>query len=383
MSTSEPFLPFSRPSIGDDEIDAVVAVLRSGWLTTGEVTRRFEEAFAAYCGADHAVAVASGTAGMHLVFSALGIGPGDEVITPSLTWVSTANLIALSGATPVFVDVDPDTLMVTPQAVAAAITARTRAIVPVHYIGAPCDLDSLRAIAAEHGIALIEDAAHAAGTRYRDRPIGAGGTAVFSFHPNKNVTAGEGGLVATGDAALAERIYRLRFHGLGTAAADTAGRGRSPRAEVVEPGYKYNLTDIAAALGLSQLGRLDGFNARRRALADRYLEAFAGIDGIEPVAAPRWPHLHARHLMVVRVEPDRFGLNRDALMTALAERGIGSGIHFRAVHTQQYYREHGYAAQPLPVTECNSERICSLPLFPDMRDSDADRVIAAIRTVRP
>jgi UDP-4-amino-4-deoxy-L-arabinose-oxoglutarate aminotransferase len=376
------FLPFSAPDISEDEIQAVAEVLRSGWITTGAQANALEEEFGAYCGGAHSIAVASATGGMQVVLRALDIGPGDEVITPSLTWVSTINLIVLCGARPVFVDVDRNTLMLSPEAAAAAITASTRAIIPVHYAGAPIDVEGFRALSIKTGIPVIEDAAHAAGTRYRDAPVGASGTAIFSFHPIKNMTTGEGGMVVTDNEQLAERIRRLKFHGLGVDAFDRNSQGRKPQAETLEPGYKYNLTDIAASLGRGQLARLDGFNRRRTRLAEQYHQALAAIPGIEPLALPPWPHQHSWHLFIVRIIEETFGMDRDALMAGLQEKGIGSGLHFKAVHCQKYYREHDFTAQALPNTEWNSQRICSLPLFPSMSDQDLARVVTAIRELK-
>lgn len=374
------FLPFCKPSISPVEEQAVLDVLRSGWLTTGPRCSDFERAFALRVGAAHAVSLASATAGLHLVLRALGIGPGDEVITPSLTWVSTPNLITLAGATPVFVDVDRDTLMVNADHIRAAITPRTRLILPVHFAGAPVDMEPLRALAAERGVALVEDAAHAIGTDLRGRPVGSSGTSLFSFHPIKNITTGEGGMLCTDDADLADRVRRLKFHGLGLDAFDRRMQGRSPQAEVLEPGFKCNLTDMAAALGLAQLGRLDDFNTRRAYWEGRYREALRDLPGLLPLSAPSHPHRHAHHLFIVRILPEHAGLDRDAFMAALKARNIGTGLHFRAAHLQKYYREAGgWRGCPLPNTEWNSERICSLPLFPDLTESDFQDVLAAIR----
>ncbi len=373
------FLPFSRTSISDDEIAAVTEVLRSGWITTGPRCQALEDAFCATYGARHAIAVSSATAGMHVTLMALGIGPGDEIITPSQTWVSTVNIISLLGATPVFVDVDRDTLMADAERIAAAITPRTRAIIPVHYAGAPADMDPIRALAAHHGIAVIEDAAHAVGTQYRERWIGADSTAIFSFHAIKNVTCAEGGLVVTDDAALAAKVRMLKFHGLGVDAFDRVTLGRKPQAEVITPGYKYNLADINAAIALVQLRRLPQLNARRAELVAGYRQALRD-SSLLPLGVPTYPHRHANHLFMVRVDRERCGLDRDAFMAALQARGIGTGLHFRAVHTQKYYREK-YPDLVLPDTEWNSARLCTLPLFPDLTDADLARVIATIDEV--
>lgn len=373
------FLPFSRPAIGSDEINAVTKVLNSGWITTGPQNQQLEADFCAAFGCKHAIAVCSATAGMHITLMALGVGPGDEVITPSQTWVSTLNMIVLLGAEPVMVDVDRDTLMVSAADVEAAITPKTKAIIPVHYAGAPCHLDALRLIATKHGIPLIEDAAHTVGTRYKNQWIGEQGTAIFSFHAIKNITCAEGGLIATDDDELAARVRRLKFHGLGVDAFDRQIQGRSPQAEVVEPGYKYNLSDIHAAIAVVQLQRLPEINARRQALVARYQAALAGSP-LQPLAVPEYDHQHAWHLFMVRVDEERCGIDRDTLMARLKEVGIGTGLHFRAAHTQKYYRER-YPSLHLPNTEWNSARLCTLPLFPDMLDSDVDRVVDALATI--
>ncbi|MGL9734436.1 MAG: UDP-4-amino-4-deoxy-L-arabinose aminotransferase [Symbiopectobacterium sp.] len=370
------FLPFSRPSLGEEEIVAVNKVMLSGWITSGPKNQQLEAAFCALTGNKHAIAVSSATGGMHVTLIALDIFPGDEVITPSLTWVSTLNMIVLLGAVPVMVDVDRDTLMVTPEAIAAAITPRTRAIIPVHYAGAPADMDAIRAIGHRHGIPVIEDAAHAVGAEYRGAPIGAKGTAIFSFHAIKNVTCAEGGLVVTDDDRLAERIRSLKFHGLGVNAYDRVVHGRAPQAEVITPGYKYNLSDIHAAIALVQFGKLAHVNQRRQEISQHYLSALADTP-LLPLRQPEWPHHHAWHLFILRVDVERCGISRDALMTALQARGIGTGLHFRAVHTQKYYRER-FPALELPHTEWNSERLLSIPLFPDMTYDDTSRVIDAL-----
>lgn len=376
------FLPFSKPSFDEEDIRAVGDVLRSGWITTGQHASKFEEEFSAYVDAKGSVALASATGGMHVALRALNIGPGDEVITPSMTWVSTVNLITLAGATPVFADIDRDTLMILPSAVEQAITEHTRLIIPVHFAGAPAELDAIRRIAEPRGISVIEDAAHAVGTEYRGRRIGASGTSIFSFHPIKNITTGEGGMVCSDDPDFLTHIRRLKFHGLGVDAFDRRQQGRPPQAEVVEPGYKYNLTDMAAVLGRRQLARLDDFNRRRTALALRYRERLAGLDELQPLHDPDYPFRHAWHLFLVRLDIDRAGKDRDAFMEALKQQNIGTGLHFRAVHLQKYYREQmGFQPGCLPNTEWNSDRICSLPLFPDMREADVEDVVAAIKEV--
>ena len=374
------FLPFSKPDLKESDIQAVADVLRSGWITTGPKVAQLEADFKRYLGSPDAISMTSETGVMEVLLHALGIGPGDEVITPSMTWVSMINLTVLAGATPVFVDVNRDTLMVDPDEVEAHITPRTKLIVPVHFAGACADMDPLRAIAQKHGIRLVEDAAHAIGTRYKGRLIGSTGTAMFSLHPIKNITTGEGGMLVTDDEELGKRARSLKFHGLGVDAYDRLTHGRSPQAQVVEPGYKYNLPDMQAVLALGQLARIEEIDARRTALALRYRELLSGIDELQPLADPEYDFKHAWHLFVVRVVKGK--LNRDEFMAALKEKNIGTGLHFRCTHLQKYYREQmGCKPGMLPNTEWNSDRICSIPLFPSMTEEDQDDVIAAIKEV--
>ncbi len=377
---SNDFLPFSRPSIDRATIDEVVACLESGWITTGPRVKQFEEDLKAYVGAPYMLALSSATAGLHLVLAALKLQPGDEVITTPMTFAATLNTIVLTGGTPVLVDVEPGTYNIDVTRIQAAITPRTRAIMPVHFAGLPVDLDPLYALAQKHNLRVIEDAAHAIGTHYKGRQIGGfGDTQVFSFHPNKNMTTGEGGAVATRDPALAENIALLRFHGMDREAWDRFGKKGSQHYEIVTPGYKYNMMDLQAALGLHQLKQLDGFIQRRTQLALRYQKIFAGWKQWSLPATPAYAHQHAWHLYAPLINPDAAGMDRDAFMAGMKERDIGTGLHYRAAHLYPYYREH-YGFQPgdFPVAESISERIVSLPLFPAMTDADQDRVIAAM-----
>ena len=378
---NKPFLPLSKPSISEDEIAAVADVLRSGWITTGAKNAELEQLVCDITGAQYAVALSSATAGMHLLLKALDIGPGDEVITPSMTWVSTANQIELCGATPVFVDVNRDTLMVEADMIEPLITERTRLIVPVHYAGAALDLAPLRELAERHGIPLVEDAAHAIGTQYNGQPVGQSGTAIFSFHPIKNITTGEGGMFCTDDGKLAEKIRQLRFHGLGVDAFDRETQGRAPQAEVLTPGYKYNLPDMNAVLGIGQLKRLDELNGRRAEIAQLYTDLLAQVDEVQPLHVPDYAMTHCWHLYIVRLDVEALSMSRDDFMQALKDKQIGSGLHFRATHTQKYYREKYADTVVLPDTEWNSERICSLPLYPDMTNDDVQRVVDTIKQI--
>jgi dTDP-4-amino-4,6-dideoxygalactose transaminase len=371
----EDFLPFARPSIGPDEIAEVGACLRSGWLASGPRVERFERALQAYLGAAPVVALSSATAGLHLALLALDLEPGDEVITTPLTFVATANTIVWAGGTPRFADIDPGTRNLDVQQVADAITPRTRAIVPVHFAGLPVDLAALRALAQRHGLRVIEDAAHAIGAEFDGERIGRGGdTQVFSFHPNKNMTTGEGGALATTDAALAERVRLLRFHGI-----DPRGAGAAPY-DVPVAGFKYNMMDLQAAIGLHQLARLEGFLARRRELVDGYRERLADELAWTLPADPGYAHRHAWHLFTLCLRPDR--MPRAAFVEQMKQHGIGVGVHYAPVHLFAYYRErYGLQQGAFPAAEAVGASIVSLPLFPDMQERDLDRVEAALRKV--
>jgi dTDP-4-amino-4,6-dideoxygalactose transaminase len=376
-------LPFSRPCLGEDEISAVVAVLRSGWITSGPWVQRFERDFAAYVGAEHAIAVTSCTAALHLALLAHGIGPGDEVVTSALTWPASANAVELVGARAVFADVDPGTLQVTAATLERALSPATRALLPVHFAGQACELDGIGALARARGLLVVEDAAHALGTEHRGQRIGGGmDTTCFSFHPIKNITSGEGGMLTSADAGIAERLALLRFHGVSRDAfARYEGRG-SARYETLLPGFKYNLTDLQAALGATQLARLDDFIARRTRLAELYAKELASCDALSLRTAAPHTTRHAWHLFVVSLELERVRCDRDEFMARLSELGIGTGLHFTAVHLHRYYRErYGYAPGDLPAAERASETVLSLPLYPDLREQDVARVCDAIRRV--
>ena len=376
------FLPFSKPSITDADIASVGEVLRSGWITTGPKAAQFEKNFSEYIGCKGSIALSSATAGMHLSMTALKIGPGDEIITPSLTWVSTANMITLAGATPVFADIDKDTLMVTAESIEKCITPKTRLIIPVHYAGAAADMDAINQLAMEHGIGILEDSAHAVGTHYKGQQVGKESTSIFSFHAIKNITTAEGGMFCSNDEELLEHVRRLKFHGLGVDSFDRKMQGRAPQAQVIEPGYKYNMPDISAVLGINQLAAVDEFNQRRTELAMRYRELLADVEEVMPLSDPDYPIKHAWHLFIVRVDTDKTGITRNDFMERLKKKNIGTGLHFYAVHLQKYYVEAmGTRRGMLPNTEWNSDRICSLPLFPDMNTEYVDDVVNAIKEV--
>jgi dTDP-4-amino-4,6-dideoxygalactose transaminase len=374
-------VPFSRPSIGEEEIAEVADCLRSGWITSGPRTTRFEQEFAAAHGASRALAVTSATAGLHLTMMALDLQPGDEVVTTPLTWPATVNAVVLAGGTPVLVDVEPETLNLDPTLLAAAVTPRTRAVLPVHYAGQPCDLDAIADAAP--GIPIIEDAAHAAGAAYRGRPIGSGsGAAIFSFHPIKNMTTGEGGMVTANDAELAQRIALLRFHGVERDAWKAYGGAQLPLYDVVQPGLKYNLTDIQSAIGLHQLRKLPAFNAERTRLAARYDAVLASIPALRPLGRVAYPVTHVHHLYVVRVEPDRLRVDRNTFMGEVMTAGVGLGLHFTAVHELTYYRQRlGDLRAALPIATDASARLFSLPLFPGLSEEEQDRVVEVLAEV--
>jgi dTDP-4-amino-4,6-dideoxygalactose transaminase len=381
---TQSFLPFALPEIGDDEIAEVVDSLRSGWVTTGPKARRFEQDFAAFLGdpALHCVAVNSATAGLHLALEALGIGPGDEVITTTHTFTATAEVVRYLGADVKLVDIDPATLNIDPAAVEAAVTPRTKAVIPVHYAGLAVDMDAIGAIAQRHGLAVVEDAAHALPTHWRGRLVGTLDSAatVFSFYANKTITTGEGGMLVTRDVALARRAQVMRLHGMSRDAFDrfTATKP-SWYYEIVAPGFKYNLTDIAAALGLHQLKKARAFQARRAAIADAYDAALADLPLITP-PRPRPGDDHAWHLYVLRLA-EGAPIGRDALIQHLYDAGIGCSVHYIPLHLQPYWRER-YALTPamFPHSQRAYERMLSLPLYTRMSDADVARVADAVRS---
>ena len=378
------FLPFSRPSLGEEEIREVTEVLRSGWITTGPRTAAFEKAFAARLGVPYALGVNSATAGLHLSLVALGVGPGDEVVTTPMTFAATVNAILFTGATPVLADIDPATLNLDPGAAERACTPRTKAIVPVHFAGLPVDLDAFRDLAKRTGAALVEDCAHALGASYKGEPVGQNPAplGVFSFHPTKNITTGEGGMVVTGDEDLGERVSVLRQHGMSKGAWNRYAEAGTPQYEVIMLGFKDNMLDLQAAIGLHQLDKLDRFQGRREEIAVRYDEAFRGQRGILPLGSPSYEHVHGRHLYCPLVDVDALGFDRDTFMARLKERNIGTALHYKAVHLHRYYRERfGWAREDFPQAARVSDRLVSLPLFPDMTDRDVEDVVEAVREV--
>ncbi len=384
-ATDLPFLPFARPDIGPAEIDAVSAAMRSGWVTTGPKTKEFEQAFTAFLGGNglQSIAVNSATAGLHLALEALGIGPGDEVIAPTLTFTATVEVVRYLGADPVLVDVDPVTLNIDPAKVRAAITPRTKAIMPVHYGGLACDMDAILTIAKEHHLKVVEDAAHALPTTWRGTLVGQlqSDVTVFSFYANKTITTGEGGMAVTHDPALAQRMRTMRLHGMSRDAFDRF-TSKTPAwyYEVVAPGFKYNMTDVAAAMGVEQLARLPQFVQRRQDLATRYNTQLAPLPLILPADAPQGD-THAWHLYVIRLRADA-PLGRDEVIQALSDRGIGTSVHYVPLHRHPYWRDR-YQLTPemFPQADAAYQAMISIPLFTAMGDSDQNRVIAALHEV--
>ncbi len=380
---SNEFLPFSRPSISQAAIDEVVDCLKSGWITTGPRVAKFTEALQTYFDAPYVLPLMSATTGLHLALLAMNLEPGDEVITTPLTFAATLNTIVLAGGKPVLVDIDPHTLNMDMNLLEAAITDRTRVLLPVHFAGLPVDLDPLYQLAKHRGLRVLEDAAHAIGTEYKGKRIGSfGDTQVFSFHPNKNMTTGEGGCIVTRDAQLAEQVARLRFHGVDRQAWNRYGKSGNQDYEIVLPGYKSNMTDIQAAIGIHQLNELPGFIARRNELADRYHEALSDWLQWTLPKRPDFEHLHSWHIYTPLINAEVAGMDRDAFISAMKDKNVGTGLHYRAVHLYPYYRQaFGFNEGDFPLAENVCERIVSLPLFPLMTDAEHDKVLDVMYTV--
>ena len=378
MAPRDEFLVFGSPLIGEAEIDEVVDSLRSGWIGTGPKVHRFERELERYIGVEHVRCLASCTAALHLGMEVLGVKAGDEVLVPSFTFIASVNAIEHTGATPVLVESDEVTGLIDLDAAEAAITPRTRAIMPVHLAGRPVDLDRIAELARRHDLLVIEDAAHALGAEWGGRSIGShGNLAAFSFYVTKNITTIEGGALATQDTEMADEVERLGLHGLTVGAWQRFSDTGFKHYEVVEPGYKYNMTDVQAALGLHQLPRLDEWIATRAEIWDRYDELLADLPLTTP-APPQQGTVHARHLYQVLIEPDA-PLSRDELLDELTRRKIGVGVHYRAVHLHPYYRDkYGIAAGDLPVAADLSDRTLSLPLSPKVSEADQDDVVEAL-----
>lgn len=373
------YLVFGAPRFDSDTIAEVVAALETGWVGTGPRVGRFQEMLRDYLGSDEAVAVHSCTAALHLSLLAAGIGQGDEVITTAMTFCATANAIVHAGARPVLVDCDRKTQLIDIERISQAITPRTRAIIPVHLAGRPCDMDAITALAGKHNLMVIEDAAHALEAQWRGRKIGTiSAVTCFSFYATKNITTGEGGLIATNDAALARRVRMLALHGLSSDAWQRFSDNGYRHYEVLEAGFKYNMMDLQAAIGIGQLAHVDEWLARREEIWRRYDVAFAGT-GLGTPPPPEPDTVHARHLYTVMIDRDACGVSRDEALSLLHELGIGAGVHYIGVHLQPFYASRfGYQPEDLPNATWISERTLSVPLSPHMSDEDVDDVIAAL-----
>ena len=378
------FLPFALPDIGEDEINEVLDSLRSGWLTTGPKTKRFEEDFAVFAGnGTEAIAVNSATAGLHLALEAVGIGPGDEVITTTYTFTATAEVVRYLGADPVFVDIDPATFNINPVLIEAAITPRTKAIIPVHFAGLSCDMNAILALARKHSLKVIEDAAHALPTTCNGSLVGSldSDATVYSFYATKTITTGEGGMIVTRNPDLAKRCRIMRLHGISRDAFDRYTSTKpSWHYEVVAPGCKYNMTDVAASLGIHQLKKAWVFQEKREVMAARYDNGFHDLPLILPPKAPAGD-LHAWHLYVIRIA-DNARVARDRFIELMAEKGIGCSVHFIPLHLHPYWRErYNLAPADFPQALQSYERVVSLPLFTRMTDDDQQRVIDSVRDI--
>jgi len=372
---NHPIIPYGRQWIDEEDIRAVVDVLRSDWITTGPKVSEFEHAVMDFVGAEHAVAVNSGTAALHAAMCAIGVGPGDEVILPPMTFVATANCVVFQGATPVFADVDADTLLINPAEVESKITERTKAIIAVDYAGQPCDYNALRDIAGRHGLVLIADACHSIGAQFNGRNVGTlADLSVFSFHPVKHITTGEGGMVVTDETKFAEKMRRFRNHGIAT---DYKQREEQKTwfYEMVELGYNYRITDFQCALGLSQLKKLPSLLEKRRRIASHYDNAFASVSAIQPLSIQKHA-LHAYHLYVIKLNLKAFGLSRKKLFQKMRNKGIGANVHYIPAHLHPYYRKNfGTYSNLCPIAEKVYEQIISIPIYPGMTDKDIQKVI--------
>lgn len=375
----ESFLPFSRPTLGDEEINEVIATLKSGWITTGPKVQQLEQMFRDYTGAAHAISFNSATAGLHVALVALDLQPGEEVITSAMTFVATYNTIEQAGGRVIPVDIDPKTYNMDVGHIEKAITKKTRAIVPVHFTGVSVDLDPIYALAKKYNLRVIEDAAQAVGAEYKGKRLGSfGDICVYSFHPNKNMTTGEGGILVTNDDELARKVKVLKFHGIDRDSWNRFSKTGSQEYDVIAPGFKYNMLDMQAAIGIHQLPKLASFNEKRTVLAQRYFEAIKDCAHIQLPGIPTYPHYHTWHLFTIQV----LNMNRDEFMNRMKEQNIGTGLHHQAPFLYSYYKnKYGFSVEQFPHASALGERIVSLPLCPLLTFEEQDSVIQAMSMV--
>ena len=386
MNTRKDFLPFSRPSIGEDAIESVAESIRSGWVAMGPKVTQFEKTISEYVGSKYAISMNSATAGLHSSVMAMGIGKGDEVITTPMTFASTVNAIILAGARPVLVDIDRHSLNIDVNKIEQAVTPHTKAIIPVHFAGMPCDMDVIEEIAKKHNLMIIEDAAHAMGASYKGSRTGSdkgrGHVAVFSFHPTKNITTAEGGIVCTEDEEIAEYLSVFRQNGMSKGAWNRYSSSGNTHYDVPVPGLKYQMSDIQAAIGLSQLKQLDSFNRRRREICEAYEKELSDCPGISFQQSAGYEHVHSRHIFPILVDTDTLKIDRDTFMQQMKERNIGTAIHYNAIHLfSGYAKALGKKRGDFPEAEYVSDRILSIPLFPAMTDDDVAYCIDAIKEI--
>ncbi|MDR0734627.1 MAG: DegT/DnrJ/EryC1/StrS family aminotransferase [Elusimicrobiota bacterium] len=381
----ETFLPFAKPDVAEDAVAAVAQCMRSGWLTTGPRTIEFEDIFKNYTGAKYSVSFNSATAGLHGAFAALGLKEGDEVITTPMTFAATINTVIFAGAKPVLADIDPKTLNIIPAEIEKKINSKTKAIAPVHFAGRPCDMAAIEAIAEKHGLWIIEDSAHALGAAAGARKIGKPGAkraAVFSFHPTKNITTGEGGMVCTDDENMAEFLSVFRQHGMSKGAWNRYAAKGKTHYDILLPGLKYNMMDIQAVIGISQMKRLEAFNARRAQVVAKYMEVFKDTEGLILPPPVKAGDAHSWHIFTPLIDTDKLKITRDEFMKLMGGRNIGTALHYQAVHLFSYYQKtYGWKPGDFPSAEYVSSRIVSLPLFPAMTEKDISDTVEAVKEI--
>lgn len=372
-------LPFHQSFIGDEEVKEIIQTLNSGWLTTGLKTKLFEKTFADYIGCKHAIGLNSCTAGLHLSVVVSDISSGDEVITSPVTFPATTNVIIHQNAKPVFVDVEPETLNMNCSEIESKINNNTKAIMPVHFAGHPCDMDTIMALAQKHNLTVIEDAAHALESKYQDKKVGSTGNLTsFSFYATKNITTGEGGMLTTNDDKLAEKLRILSLHGISKNAWERYGKDGFQHWELLMPGYKYNMFDLQASLGIHQIKKVESFLSRRVQIVKKYNDAFEKIEEIQ-LLKPEPNIKHAHHLYVIVIKIENLKVSRDEVLNEIQKRGIGVAVHFRSLHLQHYFKQHfNYKKGMFPQAEYLSDRVISLPLYPKMTDEDVSRVIETV-----